>query len=164
MLSMLMGRATQKLFVFFSFVLFLNFPVSANDTKVFTPVVVERADGSTHDFNVELALTDKQRSLGLMHRKELAPDNGMLFIFPEERALSFWMRNTLIPLDIIFLKSSGEILNIRKMAEPLTETGRTSLGLAKAVLEIPGGRADELNIKAGDIVRHSFLRNWPVSK
>ncbi len=127
---------------------------------VTTPLVVERADGSIHNFQVELALTNAQRAKGLMHRKELAPDAGMIFIFRDERMHSFWMSNTLIPLDIIFIKKNGRIVNIEAMAKPLDEGPRySSIEPSRAVLEIPGGRAKELGIKPGDIIRHAFLGN-----
>ncbi|MCK0070983.1 DUF192 domain-containing protein [Kordiimonas laminariae] len=139
-------------------------PANAQE-KLTTPLIIERADGSVHEFHVELALSNAQRQQGLMNREHLEPDAGMLFIFPNEDYRSFWMRNTLIPLDIIFMKKTGEILNIRANAKPLDEGPRySSEGKAKAVLEIPGGRAEELNIKPGDVVRHAFLGNAKTSK
>lgn len=127
--------------------------------NAFSPLVVEQENGVKREFQVELALTDDQRQKGLMYRRELAPNNGMLFIFPDVRSRSFWMRNTYIPLDIIFLKPDGSIINIVSNATPETDTPRSSSGPAKAVLEIAGGRAEELGIKAGDVVRHALLRN-----
>lgn len=120
-------------------------------------VTVETVSGDSHDFNVELALTPEEQARGLMFRTELAPDAGMLFIFPEPRRASFWMQNTLIPLDMIFVRQNGRIANIIENAEPETLTSRRSMGRVKAVLEIPGGRAAELGIKAGDLVRHPML-------
>jgi len=130
-----------------------------NIARARTPLAVEKAGAETHDFDVELALTNQQRSLGLMYRAELAPNHGMLFIFAKEQQMRFWMRNCLIPLDIIFLRPDGKIINIIANAEPGTETGRLSDGPAKAVFEIPGGRAAELGLKSGDIVRHALLGN-----
>lgn len=129
-----------------------------------TPLVVSKADGSEHAFEVELALTNEQRARGLMFREQMAPDHGMLFIFKDEQLRSFWMRNTLIPLDIIFVRSDGRIINIVANAEPKTETQRRSTGPAKAVFEIIGGRAAELGIAPGDIVRHALLGNMPASE
>ncbi len=121
-------------------------------------VRVESAGGA-HDFSVELALTPPAQARGLMFRKELAPDKGMLFVFPEADMRSFWMKNTLIPLDIIFIRENGKIINIVENAEPQTLTPRKSLAPAVAVLEIAGGRARALGIKPGDMVRHDFLGN-----
>lgn len=131
-------------------------PAAAN---ALSPLVVERGSGSQVEFEVELALTNKQRQQGLMYRKELAADKGMLFIFPAEKMRSFWMRNTYIPLDIIFLRADGSIVNIVENAEPETDTPRPSSGPAKAVLEIAGGRASELQLAPGDVVRHALLGN-----
>lgn len=120
-------------------------------------LTVETQDGQAHHFTVELALTDEARTRGLMFRRELAPDKGMLFVFPDSDRRSFWMRNTYIPLDIIFIRRNGRIANIVENAEPETLTPRESKGRASAVLEIPGGRAAELGIGPGDLVRHSLL-------
>ncbi len=139
-------------------VLFVCFflPAYAADDTV---VEVHTAGGDVHQFQVELALDNASRQRGLMFRRDLAPDRGMLFVFPDVRHLSFWMKNTFIPLDIIFIKKNGQIANIVANAEPETLTGRHSKGRAVAVLEIPGGRSAELGIAAGDIVRHSLLGN-----
>jgi len=130
-----------------------------NLVRARTPLTVEQADGTKLGFDVELALTRKHRALGLMYRPELAPNHGMLFIFGQEQQMRFWMKNCLIPLDIIFLHANGTIINIVANAEPGTETGRLSNGPAKAVFEIAGGRAAELGIEPGDIVRHALLGN-----
>jgi len=130
-----------------------------NVVRARTPATVSQLDGSSHAFDVELALSNMQRSLGLMYRAELAPNHGMLFIFGDVRTRSFWMRNCLIPLDIIFLNPDGSIINIVANAEPGTDTQRRSDGPAKAVLEIPGGRAAELGLQPGDTVRHALLGN-----
>lgn len=124
-----------------------------------TQSVIEKADGSKHAFATELALTAAQRQKGMMFRDKIAPDQGMLFIFKDSDFRRFWMRNTLIPLDIIYLKADGSIINIVANAEPRTDTGRASKGKAKAVFEIAGGRAEELGIKAGDVIRHALLGN-----
>lgn len=148
--------------IFYGFFLLLTFatggPVTA---EAFTPLTVVKADDSAVDFQVELALTHKQRQLGLMYRTEMAPDKGMLFIFPNPAMQSFWMRNTYIPLDIIFLRTDGSIINIVANAEPETDTPRSSIAPAKAVFEIAGGRASELGLAAGDIVQHALLGNSP---
>jgi uncharacterized membrane protein (UPF0127 family) len=124
-----------------------------------TPVIIESANGN-HAFTVELALTDEDRAKGLMYRTELAPDRGMLFVFEDSAPRAFWMRNTLIPLDMIFIRADGRVLNIVKRARPKNDTPRQSVGNAVAVLEIAGGRADELGIKAGDHISHPLIDSW----
>ncbi|PCI63186.1 MAG: hypothetical protein COB37_05370 [Kordiimonadales bacterium] len=128
-----------------------------------TELVVEKADGSKYAFATELALTTAQRNMGMMFRKKIAPNQGMLFIFKDSDFRRFWMRNTYIPLDIIYLKADGSIINIVANAEPRTDTGRPSEGKAKAVFEIAGGRAEELGIKVGDVIRHALLGNMKAA-
>lgn len=106
----------------------------------------------THQFIVEVAATPEEQRIGLMNREHLAPDRGMIFPFAEERIASFWMRNTLIPLDMIFIRSDGLITNIEANTVPLSEEPVLSHEPVTAVLEIPGGRAGQLGIRAGDKV------------
>jgi len=107
-----------------------------------------------HSFSVEIADTNASRQKGLMFREQLAPDAGMLFDFKENRPVSFWMMNTFIPLDMLFIRPDGTIANIHVNARPHDRTSIPSDGPVQFVFEIPGGRSDELGIKAGDIVRH----------
>jgi len=130
-----------------------------NPVRPKTPLVVETISGSVHQFQVELALSRSQRAMGLMYRRALPADTGMLFIFRDEAPRSFWMRNTYIPLDIIYLDSNGRIVSIVAMAEPENDTPRPSEGPAKAVLEIQGGLSAKLGIGKGDMVRHALLGN-----
>ncbi len=109
-------------------------------------------NGKTFAFRVELARSAEEQSKGLMFRTELGPDEGMIFPFDPPRGASFWMRNTVIPLDLIFVGTDGRISNIAANAVPYDETNLNSIGLAKAVLELRGGRAAELGIVAGDRV------------
>ena len=103
-------------------------------------------------FRVELARSPQEQSKGLMFRTELGPDEGMIFPFDPPRGASFWMRNTVIPLDLIFVGVDGRISNIAANAIPYDESPLNSIGLAKAVLELRGGRAAELGIVPGDKV------------
>src|SRR3546814_16230541 len=89
-----------------------------------------------------------------MFRQSMAPDAGMLFDFGQEQMASFWMRNTLIPLDMLFIKADGTILNIHQRAIPHDETGITSEGPVRAVLELNGGPASRLGTRPGARVRH----------
>jgi len=122
------------------------------------PVVITTTAGRQHSFVVELALTAAEQSQGLMYRDEMADDKGMLFPYRRPDYLSFWMRNTRIPLDIIFVTSSGRIANIIT-ADPMTDTPRRSKGRAIAVLELRGGLAAELGIAPGDRVTHPLIGN-----
>lgn len=108
--------------------------------------------GKVHRFRVELAQTSEEQAKGLMFRTRLGPDEGMLFPMDPPRAASFWMRNTVIPLDLLFIAPDGRIANIAANAKPYDETQLNSAGPVKAVLELPGGRAAELGIAAGDAV------------
>ena len=90
--------------------------------------------------------------MGLMYRNALAPDRGMIFPFDPPRQASFWMRNTLIPLDMIFIRTDGTIANIAANTVPFSEEPVLSEGDVAAVLEIAGGRSAELGIRAGDKV------------
>ena len=115
------------------------------------PVTIATDDAS-HDFRAELADTPELQAKGLMFRTELGPDEAMLFPNDEPTARSFWMKNTPISLDIIFVGLDGRISNIAAMAEPYSEEPVYSIGSVKAVLEIAGGRAEELGIEQGDEV------------
>lgn len=121
-------------------------------------LVIHTAKGAQR-FKVELADTDESRARGMMFRTSMAPDAGMLFDFKQEQPASFWMRNTLIPLDMLFIKSDGVILNIHQRAIPRDETGISSAGPVQAVLELNGGTASRLGIRPGDRVEHPIFSN-----
>ena len=105
-----------------------------------------------HRFTVEVAATPQEQAYGLMNRSELAPDRGMIFPMDPPRDAAFWMKNTLIPLDMVFVRADGSIANIAADTVPLSLEPVPSDGPVKAVLEIAGGRAAELGIKPGDKV------------
>ena len=110
------------------------------------------SNGKAHRFTVEVEKTPEQQAMGLMYRNKLAPDRGMVFPFDSPRGASFWMRNTLIPLDMIFVRSDGSIESIAANTVPFSEEPVRSEGPVAAVLEIAGGRSAELGIKPGDKV------------
>ena len=150
--------AVQPLFLLFALLLGSSQVAYGQQEQLpIEPVTVRLADGTEHIFRSEMAMTQQQQAQGMMFRTQMAGDEGMLFIFGEIRRASFWMRNTLIPLDIIFVRANGRIANIAANATPETDTSRRSTGRVAAVLEIPGGRAAELGIKAGDLVIHPLL-------
>lgn len=116
-------------------------------------------------FNVEIADDEAERSLGLMHRTEMATSAGMLFVYPRPQGLSFWMRNTLIELDMLFIDPTGVVQHVHHRAKPLDETPIFGGQGLTHVLEINGGLAESLGIEAGNVLRHpSFLQQdaaWP---
>ena len=112
---------------------------------------------ATHNFTIELADESDEISLGLMERTELAPDAGMLFDFGVVRETSMWMKNTLIPLDMLFLAPDGTIIAIARNTVPHSER-RINPGVpVKGVLEIAGGRSAELGIEPGDRLNHALF-------
>jgi uncharacterized membrane protein (UPF0127 family) len=111
----------------------------------------------TRAFNVELATTADQMAVGLMYRRGLAPDAGMLFVYPSARQVAFWMKNTLIPLDMLFIGDDGRIRRIVERTVPLSETPIASLDDVRAVLELNGGTAERLGIKPGDKIHDPAL-------
>lgn len=115
------------------------------------PLTVTSGD-KVHNFRVELARTGQEQARGLMFRTAMGADEGMLFPMNPPRGASFWMRNTVIPLDLIFVGVDGRISNIAANAVPYDESPLRSVGLVIAVLELNGGRAAELGLKPGDKV------------
>jgi uncharacterized membrane protein (UPF0127 family) len=111
--------------------------------------------GKDHRFTVEVARTPAEQQRGLMFRESLASDRGMIFPYEPPQPVAFWMKNTLIPLDMIFIRADGTIANIAENTVPLSLDSVPSSGDVAAVLEIAGGRAAELGIRAGDTV------DWP---
>jgi uncharacterized membrane protein (UPF0127 family) len=105
-----------------------------------------------HPFAVELATNEAERARGLMFRKELPDGQGMLFDFEREEPVSFWMHNTYISLDMIFIRSDGRILSIAANTEPMSDKLVPSGGPVRAVLEVIAGTADKLGIAPGDRV------------
>jgi uncharacterized protein len=120
-------------------------------------LIVRTGTGARLRFAVEVARTEPQRNTGMMFRTQMARDRGMLFLFYPAQPVSFWMRNTLLPLDMIFIRKDGRIANIIENAEPLSLTVRSSEGPVVAVLELAGGSAKRLGIAPGDRVSHKAI-------
>jgi uncharacterized protein len=110
-----------------------------------------------HAFSVEMATNDAERSRGLMYRKSLPEGRGMLFDFGTEQPVSFWMHNTYIPLDMIFIRADGRILRVAENATPMSDNLIPSGGPVRGVLEVIAGTARKLHIAAGDRVAGSFF-------
>lgn len=113
-----------------------------------------RGDWGAARFSVELADEAAERAEGLMHREHLPKSAGMLFVYEAPVEATFWMRNTLIALDMIFIDDRGRVINIKNSAQPLDETFISSEGKVLAVLEVNGGLSKALGINVGSEVRH----------
>jgi uncharacterized membrane protein (UPF0127 family) len=124
-----------------------------HEAPVSPRVVIETAAGARLPVNVEVARTDAERARGLMFRRSLAPDAGMIFLFEESVEHGFWMQNTLIPLDMIFIDDGGRIVGIVERAAPLTTTLRTVGVPSRYVLEVNGGWSASHGVARGDRVR-----------
>lgn len=123
--------------------------------------LVVATDSGDHVFQVEIADEPQERSKGLMFRREMANEHGMIFDFGEEGPQSFWMRNTYIPLDMLFIKADGTVESIAERTTPMSERGVKSEGDVRYVLEINGGLSDTLGIEAGDKVSGPALNPEP---
>ena len=122
-------------------------------------VTIATGDGRRHLFHVEVATTADQQAYGLMFRRQLPPDAGMLFDYGHDRVVSMWMKNTLIPLDMVFIRGDGRIVNIVERAVPGSLEPRSSEEKVRGVLELNGGTADRLGLKPGDRILHPSFRN-----
>ena len=123
-----------------------------------------RGEWGSARFNVEVADDPNERSVGLMHRENMPLSAGMLFVYEQPQRVSFWMRNTLIPLDMIFMDETGRVMRIHENAVPLDETSIEGGDNIQYVLEINGGLASRLGISEGSELRHPAIGNnsaWP---
>ena len=139
---------------FAALVLMAAAPVRAGGLETLQIVTASGA----HDFQVEIARDEESRARGLMNRRFLPADRGMLFEFDREAPVAFWMKNTYIPLDMIFISPKGVVTNVVANAEPLSERTIPSGPPCIAVLELNGGAAAAIGVKVGDTVRHAFFK------
>ncbi|MFO1188757.1 MAG: DUF192 domain-containing protein [Alphaproteobacteria bacterium] len=116
------------------------------------------ADGKSHRFTIELAQTPDEQTQGLMYRRAMAADAGMLFINDPPRVMTMWMRNTFLPLDMIFFDARGRVTRIAERTVPLSEAIIPSGGPVQGVLEVNAGTATRLGIKPGDRLVHPAIR------
>ncbi len=118
------------------------------------PLLVMTREGVQHRFDVELADDDAERSRGLMFRRELADTAGMLFDFEREQPVGMWMKNTYIPLDMLFIDRRGRVVYIARQTEPHSLKTISARRPVRAVLEVRGGLTEERRIKRGDTIVH----------
>lgn len=138
----------KGLIILFLFLLGVGFFLQSRNQKSYSEVCFE-----DHCFKVEVVEEPKERQKGLMFRGQLAPDQGMLFIFEEEGIHPFWMKNTFFPLDIIWVQGTGQVADIEKNTAPCGEDVCESIvpqGESKYVLEINAGTSDKIGLKIGD--------------
>lgn len=127
------------------------------EIKPLQPLTLVTSKGA-YKFQVELAANDRQRSYGLMCRKAVAADRGMLFDFKVPmNDVAFWMRNTLVSLDIVYIRPDGTVLSIARNVRPLDESPVPAGGVTRAVLELRAGRAAEIGLLPGDRVAHKIF-------
>ena len=110
-----------------------------------------------HPFNVEVMRSEPELEKGLMFRRHMDADKGMLFDFGEPQQVSMWMKNTYLPLDMVFIAKTGVVLSIKENAEPMSEHIIASGGLVTGVLELNAGTAKRIGVKIGDQVRHPMF-------
>ncbi len=122
------------------------------------PLEIASKNG-VHIFGVEMAVTPEEQARGLMFRRDLPDKQGMLFDFQREQPTSFWMKNTYISLDMIFIRADGRILRIAENTVPLSEALVSSGGPVRAVLEVIAGTCKKLGIAAGDRVSHPIFNS-----
>jgi uncharacterized membrane protein (UPF0127 family) len=120
------------------------------------PLTLITANGEKR-LSVEVALSAEDKALGLMFRTALSDDSGMLFVYETDTVITMWMKNTYIPLDMVFIRADGVVAHIAVMTEPLSEEIVSSQGPARYVLELAGGAAARLGLRVGDKVRHRLI-------
>ncbi|CAA6603014.1 exported hypothetical protein [Rhodospirillaceae bacterium LM-1] len=139
-----------------AFCLLASFPSFSQDLPV-RELVIRSGDGTEHRFMVEVAASTASRAKGLMYRRVLAPDAGMLFDFEVTLQISMWMKNTLLPLDMFFVVESGRIVNIAERTVPGSLLAIPADEPVRYVVELAGGTASRLRLKAGDKVIKGLL-------
>jgi uncharacterized membrane protein (UPF0127 family) len=131
-------------------------PAAAAQPLAASEVVIVSGE-ERHTFSVEMAETPEQRERGLMYRHELAADAGMLFDFQVAQRVAFWMKNTFIPLDMVFIGADGRIVRIAERTVPKSLMANASGAPVRAVLEVNGGTTSRLGIRPGDRVIHPIF-------
>ena len=131
-------------------------PPSAAQTATENQLAIVTASG-LHVFSVEVMRSEDELERGLMFRRQMAPDSGMLFDFRTPQIVTMWMKNTYLPLDMLFIGRDGRVVSIKENAEPLSERTISSGGLVVGVLELNAGTAKRIGVKVRDLVRHPMF-------
>lgn len=131
--------------------------VLGDQTSVKVEQLIIATSSGAHPFLVEVMRTELERERGLMFRRALPEDRGMLFDFETERLVEMWMRNTFIPLDMVFISKSGKVVGLAENTEPLSDRIISSGAPAAGVLEVNAGVAAKIGLKIGDLVRHPLF-------
>lgn len=143
----------------------LIFSASADASVTCDPGKIEvLTNAGPRSFTIEVAIEPEEQARGLMFRPALPADAGMLFVFDPPRPANFWMRNTMIALDMIFIDDTGRVESIAERTDPYSERASSSLGDVRAVLEINGGLSRHLGIAPGAQVIHAAFKNAPDDK
>lgn len=129
----------------------------ANGFAIGTGTLVLKTGSGEHSFNVEVATTNQERAIGLMFRRSLPADAGMLFLYDRAQPAAMWMKNTLIPLDMVFIGSDGKVHRIEQNTEPFSTELISSDGPVVGVLELNGGAAAKIGLRRGDTVVYPGL-------
>ncbi len=134
----------------------LSAPFDAGVATGTGTLVLKTASGD-HNFNIEVMTTNEERALGLMFRRSLPENSGMLFLYDHPQPAAMWMKNTLIPLDMVFISAEGKVHRIEQNAEPFSTALIPSDGAVVGVLELNAGEADKIGLKLGDKVVYPGL-------
>lgn len=153
------ASAVIALFVFLG----LTLSPSVAQMTADEPLTIETAKGS-FDYTVELALTAKERAVGLMSRESMEDDHGMLFRFESVRLVTMWMKDTLIPLDMIFIRADGTVAGVHENADPLSEKIISSPEPILYVLELNGGEAAGISLAEGDTISHPVIERTAAGR
>ena len=157
-----MQRLTRResFVLFFLGALFAPFMLSAKGLTTFDRTTLHLLSKlGKFEFKVELAVTERQLSQGLMYRRHLPSNAGMLFDYKMPKTITMWMKNTFIPLDMIFISSDGRVIQIVERTIPFSESVITSKKRARAVLEVNSGTASKLGLSIGDKIKHRIFGN-----
>ena len=150
-------NAPRRLALAFALALSAMSPARAGTAPAVDDLVIDTASGP-HHFTVDVMRTREQLERGLMFRRELAPDRGMLFDFGTPQPVTMWMKNTYLPLDMVFIAADGRVVSVKRDATPMSEAFIPSGGDVLGVLEVDAGTAERIGLKPGDRVMDPLFK------